>query len=217
MLVKEVHPPKSIYDTAPTDEGKVWQAFTGGSKPAFSWLYHAFFNDLYNYSYRIMGEQEGAKDNVQDFFAELWEKKNILPAVVAVKPYLFKSLRNRTLNVLKKSNRNRLKIERFMGEQPSISFSREDFVVEDENQKRQQQMIAAVLNQLPERRKEAVYLRYFKNLSYPEIADIMSLTEKAVINHIYKAFKSLKKNDALRNIVRVIAVLFCAALLITYH
>ena len=155
----------------------------------------------------MIGDGEGAKDNVQDFFVELWEKRDGLPLVVAAKPYLFKALRNRTLNALKKGNRNRLKMDHFIGEQISISFSREDFVIEDENQKRQQQLIAAVLNQLPERRKEAVYLRYFKNLSYPEIADIMSLTEKAVINHIYKAFKSLKKNDALRNMLRVIAVL----------
>ncbi len=213
MFVNGLDTNTSPPDTAFAKEAKAWQAFTNGSQSAFSWLYHAFFNDLYNYSFRIMGEEEAAKDNVQDFFVELWEKKNDLALVVVVKPYLFKALRNRTLNVLKKSNRNQLRFERFMGEQTSISFSQEDFVVYDENQKRQQQLIATMLNQLPERRKEAVYLRYFKNLSYPEIADIMSLTEKAVINHIYKAFRSLKKDEALKKMLRVVSVLFCAALL----
>ena len=214
MLVSDVHTQKSSAETALANEAEVWQAFTSGSKAAFSWLYHAFFNDLYNYCHRITGDEETAKDNVQDFFTDLWEKKESLPPVAAVKPYLLKSLRNRTINMMKQGNRNRLRIEHFMGAQTSITFSQEDFVMEDESQKRQQQLIASLLNQLPGRRKEAVYLRYFKNLSYPEIAQVMSLTEKAVINHIYKAIKSLKKNDKLKNILQIISVLFCTSPLI---
>lgn len=203
MQLKNQHTQTEI-----TLASEVWLEFLEGSKSAFSWLYHQYFNDLYNYSYRYIKDEEGAKDKVQDLFIHLWENRAKLPVVVAVKPYLLRSLRNIILNAIQKNSRDQLKLEYFVEKQANIAFSAENFVIEEEGDLHRRQLISTTLNSLPARRKEAVYLRYFRNMSYAEIASTMSLTEKAVINHIYKAFRSLRKNSTLKNIIKGLSLIF---------
>ena len=49
------------------------------------------------------------------------------------------------------------------------------------------------LNQLPERQKEVVFLKYYGGFNHTEIAEIMRVNKQSVANLLHRAFTALKK------------------------
>lgn len=187
-------------------EAILWQKFKSGDEEAFSVIYHRYFNDMYNYGLKIAGGGgELTKDCIQELFIDLWTRKENLGDVKSIKFYLLKSLRRSINKKLESKQQENLQIQRAGQMEPQIDFSSEEFLINDEISHLRSEYISRILNQLPARRKEAIYLKYFKNLSYPEIAEVMGLTEKAVVNHIYKAFKALKLNNRVSNLSKIIS------------
>ena len=52
--------------------------------------------------------------------------------------------------------------------------------------------LAEAINQLPPRQKETIYLKFYKNLSNSEVAEIMQISYQSVGNNIQKAVHKLK-------------------------
>ena len=193
-------------------ESDVWDLFRQGSSDAFSKLYHQHFNGLYQYAQRMLGSADEAKDSVQDLFAILWEQRQQLPLVHSVKPYLFRALRNRLINQLQRQDRQKQHLYQLYTEQAAFQFAAQDF--SPHQSITPEEVAIQILNQLPPRRREAIYLRYFRKLSYQEIALIMNLSQRAVINHNYKAFKALRKDENVQRLIRHIAVFLLTLLTI---
>lgn len=55
--------------------------------------------------------------------------------------------------------------------------------------------LARLLNSLTGRQKEIVYLRYYEDLSYQEISELLSINFQSVANHLQRAFETLRKNS----------------------
>ena len=60
-----------------------------------------------------------------------------------------------------------------------------------------QSKIAELLNQLPKRQKEVIYLHYFEDLDYSQIAEIMAINYQSVLNLTQKALQKLRSADLL--------------------
>jgi RNA polymerase sigma-70 factor (ECF subfamily) len=48
------------------------------------------------------------------------------------------------------------------------------------------------LNNLTNRQKEIVYLKYYQNLSYEEVSEIMKINYQAARNLLYQTIKTLR-------------------------
>lgn len=70
----------------------------------FEKIYRAYFKRLYAYAKVIVDSQSLAKDIVSDLFYGLWKNKTNLQEIDDIEVYLFVSVRNQSLQVLKKSN-----------------------------------------------------------------------------------------------------------------
>lgn len=53
-------------------------------------------------------------------------------------------------------------------------------------------LLADAVNKLPARQKETVYLKFYKNLSNTEVAEVMQVNYQSVGNNIQKAIHKLK-------------------------
>ena len=60
-----------------------------------------------------------------------------------------------------------------------------------------QSKITELLNQLPKRQKEVIYLHYFEDMDYNQIAEIMSINYQSVLNLTQKALQKLRSADLL--------------------
>ena len=133
------------------------------------------------------------------FNVYIWEF-GPLPVVVIgplkkVKPYFFTALRRQVLNQLRNLHLRELRIGALP--RPDIDFSPEEIVVRNEEYLSLQAKIAVLLNELPKRQKEVIYLHYFEEMDYTQIAEIMGIHYQSVLNLTQKALQKLRSADLL--------------------
>ncbi|HEX8530404.1 MAG TPA: sigma-70 family RNA polymerase sigma factor [Cytophagales bacterium] len=192
------------------EEEELWLAFQRGEERAFAYLFHTYYNDLYHYALKIGRDEALAKDVLQELFASVWRTRAQLGAVKAIKPYLMKSLRRAVLRAL--SRQKSLLAKARQSPVPDIIFSPEEVVIRDESSSTRRGIVLQQLNGLSPRQREVIYLRYYDELSYDEIAQVMGLHYQSVMNHLHKALKALRSNQTLKHLVEVTLAL-CLSLL----
>ncbi|MDN5215534.1 sigma-70 family RNA polymerase sigma factor [Fulvivirgaceae bacterium BMA12] len=173
---------------------EIWSMFKKGHEGAFNFIYENYFPLLFKYGHRFTKNREVVKDAIQDLFIELRAGGQNLSDTDSIKYYLFKALRWKIQQYLKKR-------KRFLGEDklpvdftfevvdsPEISLIRRQ--IDEEKKMRLQKS----LQSLSKRQKEAIYYFYYEHLTYAQVASIMGMSNiKSARNLIYKAIDSLKK------------------------
>lgn len=175
----------------------LWGLFLQGDRHAFAEIYDAHIDDLFHYGMHFCQEKERVKDCLQDLFQDLWISRAHLSADIQnVRYYLISSLRRRLLRALRKDRRyqHRESWEAFEFE---YTLPLENQLIQQETLEAQKRLLQEGLATLTRRQREAIYLRFFQNLSYDEVADIMSMQVDSVYNTISKAIGILKKNISL--------------------
>ncbi|MDJ1506621.1 sigma-70 family RNA polymerase sigma factor [Xanthocytophaga agilis] len=169
-----------------------WVAFKEGSTEAFSALYFQYFKSLYEYGMRLCQDEDLVKDCIHDLFIKLWSNKSNLGNVSNIKSYLLVSLRGLIYDTFN-SQRRRPATELEEDYHFEMVFSAESEWIDKENFTQQTQGILDALNQLTPRQKEVIYLRYFEELSYEEIAEVMQLSVKATYKLVGRGMEALRE------------------------
>jgi RNA polymerase sigma factor (sigma-70 family) len=172
-----------------------WRQAREGDDHAFGCIHRELFHGLYNYSEKLLQDGDLANDAVQELFVRLWTKRETIGELRKVKPYFFTALRRQILNQLRNLHLRELKISGLA--KPDIEFSPEEIVVRTEEYHSLQNKIALLLNELPKRQKEVIYLHYFEDMDYAQIADIMGIHYQSVLNLTQKALQKLRSADLL--------------------
>jgi len=183
------------------DDPKVWQEFKAGNIRAFNQIYNQYYKIIYNYGYNIFADKDFIKDNLQELFFEIWRDKANLGDVKSIKFYLLISFRRKVLYNLNKQRKALKKnVDYTQQELEPYNESYEQGLIDRHLQKVQHQYITQIIQTLPERQKEAIYLKFYQDLSYQEIMEVMSLKYQTVRDLIYKALKTLRKRAAFEKI-----------------
>jgi len=171
-----------------------WIQFREGEKNALGSLFKFYYNDLYAYGMKLTGNEEMVRDSIQDLFVKLWESRSRIKVVNQVKPYLIRAFRNLTIDQSRVAERD--PVQRFSISEFSeiLNFESEDFESESEFTQEQISKVLTLLNLLPPRVREAIYLRYFTGLSTEELAKVMNVTVQSTRNLVHQGIKSLKED-----------------------
>ncbi len=73
-----------------------------------------------------------------------------------------------------------------------FEWSHEHFLIAEQENAEKKQRVLDALGRLSNRQKEIIYLKYYQNLSYEEVSEIMNINYQAARNLLYQAIKSLK-------------------------
>lgn len=152
--------------------------------------YDAFFLKYYkllcvNAFFFLKDEQE-SKDLVQVFFLEIWEKKLYMKIEGEIKGYLYRSIQNRCLNILRKQESDQKKADTF-----SV-FATHDREEEDLPESFYNSLDQA-LKELPMQRREAIQMVYLHNKKYQEAADVMGISINSLKTHLKIGLKKLRE------------------------
>jgi RNA polymerase sigma factor (sigma-70 family) len=125
---------------------------------------------------------------------EIWNRREHLSDVVSVKSYLLQALRK---NIIRESGR--LKWFREADEISEklnfdVEFNIETHFISREIETETLQKLQMELDKLTKRQREAIFLRFTQDLPYEEIASIMAINYRSVINLIHEAIKSIRQN-----------------------
>jgi len=172
-----------------------WQLALQGDTQAFEKMHVELFPGLYYYALKLLEDNELADDAVQDLFIRIWVKRAAIGELQKVKAYFFTALRRQVLNQLRNLRLRQLNISRML--QPEIEFSPEEIVVKQEETENLHARLLQLLNGLPPRQREAIYLHYFENMDYHQVAAVMGVNYQSVLNLTQKAMQKLRAANLL--------------------
>lgn len=170
----------------------LWKALKEGDLNAFSVLFESYYPQLHSYGLKISKNTVVTEDTLQDFFLYVYEHRENLSDIDTIAPYLFTSYKRFLLKVMKKNEK--MKHTDFSNENfVDIQFTAEEVITNQETIIFKNKNLSLLLNKLPKRQKEAIYLKYYSGLKATEISEIMDINYQSVVNILYKAIKSLKE------------------------
>jgi RNA polymerase sigma factor (sigma-70 family) len=173
-------------------DSQLWDEFRTGSNSAFVEIYETYFEKLYAYGVRIVGDRMLVKDCIQEVFMDLQEFRHKIGPTNSIKFYLFKCLRRKLIHGIKKWEGRVQDLDSTINFE--ISASPEQLLIDQQINDLQRQKLNQALSRLSPRRKEIIYYFYFEGLSYQQIQEIMGLENvKTTRNLLYKALNFLKE------------------------
>lgn len=175
------------------DDRTLWINFKKGNDLAFSILYKKYVNRLYTYGMHSCRDKDLVLDCLQELFALLWDRKERLGEVNCVNFYLFKSFRRLLMTKLTVGRKLLISLSDKEGQGFDFTPSIEEILVEEEWEIERNKKLRASLHSLTKRQREAIYLKFFNQLSYIEVAKIMDLHVDSVYNLISKSIDILRK------------------------
>ena len=180
--------------TKNADDSLLWQALKRSEKAAYEILLKKYYPIVLNYGVRFYKDKEFVKDCVQDLFIEIWNRREYLADVVSVKSYLLQSIRK---NIIRESSRLKWfrEADKISDDHDfDVEFDIETYLISREVENELLQKLRFELDKLTKRQREAIFLRFNQDLSYEEIAIIMDINYRSVVNLIHEAIKAIRKN-----------------------
>lgn len=151
----------------------------------YSKLFTTYYPELLRFGRRLVENDYLVEEAIQETFLYFYEKSIDLAAVDNQRAYLYTAFRRRLL----KQNAVELNRQVMMTD---VRFAIADFQLPVSDETDAREKTTKLLNTLPWRQREAVYLKYFNQLTTNEISDIMGIKPQVVSNTIYKALKKLR-------------------------
>lgn len=138
-----------------------------------------YSDGAYRFVLKNLGNEEEAKDIIQDVFTKLWIKAETVNFDKA-KSYIFSAAYRTMLDHIKKHKP--VSTETIKFHEPGHFDQYSDV----------KEVLSQLLQLLPEKQKTAITLRDYEGYSYAEIAEIMAVSEDQVKVNIFRARKFLK-------------------------
>jgi RNA polymerase sigma factor (sigma-70 family) len=174
-----------------TDDAILWNYFRSGDEDAYTELASRYYRTLIQYGQRFTANLQLVEDTLQDLLVHLWLHRDSLNDTPSVKFYLIKSFRHRMLKTIRPLRGEVELTDRF--DDLYAEFSGEDFMIQQETAHAFEKELKNVVEQLPTRQQEVIYLRFFQNLQPEEIGGLLSINPQSVSNIIQRALQNLRK------------------------
>lgn len=172
-------------------QGSLWQSFKKGDVEALENIYTQYFDLLCLYGRQFAPDDPLlVEDCIQDLFIQLYTNtnKHNLSDTNCIKFYLMKSIRRAILHAKKMNSKKNTKLAAQITDikEPQIQ------ACENEPDEINNEFLKKNILLLPVRQREAIYLRFYRELEFHEISDKMHLNIKSVYKLIYKGLNNLR-------------------------
>jgi RNA polymerase sigma factor (sigma-70 family) len=188
------------------DDCLLWSQLKAGDEEAFSLLFEKYYGLLVNYGKTLNTESEIVKDCIQDVFVDIWNYRHTLNEARVVKAYLLSSVRKRIVRLHERNHifSNAISID-------SIDFlyeySIEDRLIADETMAKSVKKINQLINSLPARQSEALYLRYHQGLTVDQVSEVLNINYQSTKNLLHRAILQLRKEFPLTVLITILGAL----------
>lgn len=173
-------------DYTSCSDAELTNMICAGDRMAYAEVYQRYVFPLLNHAYNKTRDREEARDIVQEVFAILWAKRELLQ-ITNLAGYLFKSTRNIFLNQVA----HRAVQDKYLLSMEQFATSAE---VSD-HLARERQLMAIIEREiaaLPPKMREVFELSRKEHLSHKEIAEKLGISEQTVSKQVTNALRILR-------------------------
>jgi RNA polymerase sigma-70 factor (family 1) len=159
-----------------------------GEQSAFAEIYERYWQVMYFHALKMLGDEDDAKDLVQELFASLWSRGSSIPFNTNLSGYLYIAARNKIINLIQQKNLRRDYLTSFalFAEQTGNG------TVEQMDEKELLGIVENEIQSLPQKMRHVFELSRKQYLSNKEIACQLDISDKTVKKQIGYAIKLIR-------------------------
>ncbi|MDO5664641.1 MAG: RNA polymerase sigma-70 factor [Bacteroidia bacterium] len=155
---------------------------------AFNALFRQQYVKLVSFAQTFVVEKNLAEEIVSDVFVSIWINRDKLPVIDNPNTYLYVSVKNRSLNILRNKTYT-VAIEEQLEAQKTTHDNPHDKI----EQRELSEKLLSIINALPEQQRLVFNMIKQNGLTAKQAAEILQLSPRTVETHLYKAIKQLEQ------------------------
>ncbi len=157
-----------------------------GDIVTFQEVYCLYCDKVYSYFKKKTNNTDDAEDLMQTTFLKLWQYRSSLSSAYLLDQHLFHIAKTVFIDYLRKENKI-AQAKRELLAKPDQPTDTNPFIAYS-----LASQVAKVLSSMPPLRRKIFELNRLQGYSYKEVADLLSISVKAVDNNLTKALKQLR-------------------------
>ncbi|MDX1414832.1 MAG: sigma-70 family RNA polymerase sigma factor [Candidatus Promineifilaceae bacterium] len=162
-----------------------------GDKVAFGHLVEAYQTPVYNLAYRMLNNSGEAEEAAQEAFIRAFTRLESYNPAHKFSTWLLSITSNYCIDQLRKRRALLLSIDEPLPPHPALHSDGTKGPEAQVMNSEQQEMVQTLLTELPADYRQAVVLRYWNELSYEEIAEVMETSVSAIKSRLFRARRQL--------------------------
>lgn len=164
------------------------QRMKNGDCQVMDALIDEYYPQIYGFVYRTLCGDESAKDITQEVFMRFLAHLDRYPDDLDIRPYLFQIALNGCRDHFRKQKRRAVEKE-LVDTIKDEGCSPHEESIKSERRER----IKKALDTLPFEQRTAVLLRYYHQLKFKEIAQILEISESTIKSRIHLGMEKLQR------------------------
>ena len=156
-------------------------------KATFKGIFDQHYDLIRNFLYYKLGDIDQAEDIAQEVFIKAWKKRDEI-VISTVKSLLYTIANNLAINHFQSAKKNyEFKLEneeKPTAETPEYQMEEQEFAAK----------LNDILDQLPENQRVVFLMNRIDDLTYPQIAERLTIGVKAVEKRMHGALKFLREH-----------------------
>jgi len=172
------------------DDALLVKQTLGGDQQAFGELVQHYERDVFNLAYRMLNNRGEAEDAAQEAFLRAYTNLDRYDRERSFKTWLLSITSNHCIDRLRRRRLTWLSLDEPLPPHPALTSAipgPEDAMLTNERNA----VVQAMLEELSPDYRLAVVLRYWYDLSYAEIAEMLDTTESAIKSRLFRARQAL--------------------------
>ena len=165
----------------------LWSSIRLGDQKAFELLFGKYYGALCDFSAQLLKNRDLAEETVADVFLTFWEKRQQITIDFSVRAYLYRAVKNRSLNKINTVYRFDDTLEE-VSEDLQASFNPLDELLFNELNIQ----VDNLLNVLP-REEQLIFRLRLTGLTMREISEVLSITTKTIEYRLSKSISFLQR------------------------
>jgi RNA polymerase sigma-70 factor (ECF subfamily) len=174
------------------DQEGLWVAEAlRGDQRAFAHLVDTYQAPVYNLCYRMLGNAAEAEDAAQETFVRVYKHLGAYDPQQRLSSWILAVASHYCIDRLRRRRIKWLSLDNILSLRPiaADAVQPEDTIIEHESCTE----LRGLLQSLPVEYRLVIVLRYWQDLSYAEIAQVVGTTESAVKSRLHRARKMLAR------------------------
>ena len=171
----------SLTDLSSLPEEALLEMVKAGSREAYQVIVLQHMKSAYYVALGLLNNHQDALDVSQEAFVRAYRKRATFDPERPFFPWFYRLLRNLCLDFIKKHRRK-----------DEIPLDNVQVIAKDREDVEMKQTLWKGIDELPFEHREIIILRYFRQMSYDEIAELTEKPMGTVMSSLYYAKKNLK-------------------------
>ena len=176
------------------DEISIIKQVLGGDADAFEHIVKKYEKKVYNLALRYLKNRDDALDLSQEVFIQVYKNLAQFRGDSRFSTWIYRVTYNKCVDMLRKTQKLRRNVVMSTDDENFFETRDRRASIEEDYEGRETLVtVMKIIDTLPSEQRDVVILRYIKDLSYSQIADVLEIAEGTVKSRLNRARLKIKE------------------------